>query len=143
MGMAPHLKCCGCCCSLQMGTAIATALYLVFLLFTGILSPVIWPSENVEQAKMFCAGTTAAYRKGDDINSALIPSITPHRRSLLPCCTRRSAHPAPDPAPLPDAQATTSATAPTSAPTTGTRCRRVPTRLACTVGSLTYCPSCS
>ena len=78
MGMAPHLKCCGCCCSLHMGTAIGTAMYIGFLLLFGIVLPMaLTPPSTVEQAKMFCAGTTPAYRLGDGINSALTPSITP------------------------------------------------------------------
>ena len=76
MGMAPHVKCCGCCCTLHMGAMIGTALYIVYLLVTTIVFPLIWQSRGVDEAKAFCKGTTPAYRKGNDQNSALPPSIT-------------------------------------------------------------------
>ena len=88
MGIPPHVKCCGCCCSLHNGTAIGTGLYIAYLLLAGVVLPVVFWPEDVEQAKAFCAGTTPAYRQGNDINSALT------RQSL---CARRSAHPAPAP----------------------------------------------
>ena len=123
MSIPPHVKCCGCCCSLHNGTAIGTGLYIAYLLLAGVVLPVVFWPEDVEQAKAFCAGTTPAYRQGNDINSALT------RQSL---CARRSAQPAPDPASLPGVQATTCVTAPTSAPTTGTRWIWMPARVACT-----------
>ena len=47
------------------------------------------PSRGITKPEAFCAGTTAAYRKGNGSNSALTPSITLH---LLGCpCTRRCA----------------------------------------------------
>ena len=113
---------------LQGGTAIGTGLYIAYLLLAGVVLPVVFWPEDVEQAKAFCAGTTDAYRKGDDTNSA------------LPSCTRRPTHPAPAPASLPVAQATTCVTAPISATTTGTRWSRPRLRLACTAGpSASFC----
>merc|ERR1740130_1287668 len=69
MGMAPHGKCCGCCCTLHMGAMIGTALYIVYLFVTTIVFPLIWQSRGVDEAKAFCKGTTPAYRKGNDQNS--------------------------------------------------------------------------
>ena len=97
MGMAPHIKCCGCCCTLHMGAMIGSALYIVYLLISVVVFPAIWPSPGVKEAKMFCSGTTAAYRKGNDVNSALTPSITLHpsithallHPSIRAACTRR------------------------------------------------------
>ena len=84
MGIPPHVKCCGCCCSLHIGTAIGTGLYIAYLLLMVVVFPylllmvVVFPAvfwrdgvEQLEQAKAFCAGTTPAYRQGNDINSAL------------------------------------------------------------------------
>ena len=74
MGIPPHVKCCGCCCSLHIGTAIGTGLYIAYLLLMVVVFPaVFWRDgvEQLEQAKAFCAGTTPAYRQGNDINSAL------------------------------------------------------------------------
>ena len=78
MGMAPHLKCCGCCCSLYMGAMIGTGLYIVLEILFTIIFPLIWQSRGVDEAKAFCKGTTVTYREGDDVNSALTPSITLH-----------------------------------------------------------------
>ena len=129
MGVPPHTKCCGCCCNLHVGTMIGTGLYVALLfIFTVILPAIFGGQEGVDQAKAFCAGTTDAYRKGNDDNSA------------LPSCTRRPTHPAPAPASLPVAQATTCVTAPISATTTGTRWSRPRLRLACTAGpSASFC----
>ena len=76
MGMAPHLKCCGCCCSLYMGAMIGTGLYMLFSLVTGVIVPLAWVQRDTTEAKAFCKGTTVTYREGNDINSALTPSIT-------------------------------------------------------------------
>ena len=132
MGMPPHTKCCGCCCNLHIGTIIGTGLYLALLFILTVILPATGlGQQGVDEAKAFCDGTTAAYRKGNDINSA------------LPSCTRRSTHPAPAPASLPGAQATTCVTAPISAPTTGTRWRWTRPRLACTAGpSASFCSCC-
>ena len=76
MGMPPHIKCCGCCCTLHMGAMIGTGLYILFLLATGVILPLAWVQRDTKEAKAFCKGTTAAYRLGNDANSALTPSIT-------------------------------------------------------------------
>ena len=78
MGMAPHVKCCGCCCTLHMGAMIGTGLYIALEIVFTIVFPLIWQSRGVDEAKAFCAGTTAAYRIGNDDGSALIPLITLH-----------------------------------------------------------------
>jgi len=52
-----------------MGAMIGSALYIVYLLISVVVFPAIWPSPGVKEAKMFCSGTTAAYRKGNDVNS--------------------------------------------------------------------------
>ena len=83
MGIPPHVKCCGCCCSLHIGTAIGTGLYILLLLIFTVILPATFEPEGVDEAKAFCAGTKDAYRQGNDVNSA------------LPFCTRRSTHPAP------------------------------------------------
>ena len=69
MGVPPHTKCCGCCCNLHVGTMIGTGLYVAFLFIVTIILPAIFGQEGADQAKAFCAGTTDAYRKGDDTNS--------------------------------------------------------------------------
>ena len=131
MGIPPHVKCCGCCCSLHIGTAIGTGLYILLLLIVTVIFPAISEPEGVDEAKAFCAGTTDAYRQGNNENSA------------LPFCTRRSEHPAPASASLPGAQATTCVTAPISAPIpTGTRWSRPRPRLTCAVGPSASCCSC-
>ena len=78
MGMPPHIKCCGCCCTLHMGAMIGTGLYMLFSLVTGVIVPLAWVQRDTTEAKAFCKGTTAAYRKGNDYGSALTPSITLH-----------------------------------------------------------------
>ena len=78
MGMAPHIKCCGCCCTLHMGAMIGTGLYILFLLATGVILPLAWVQRDTSEAKAFCKGTTVAYRVGNDDGSAQIPSITLH-----------------------------------------------------------------
>jgi hypothetical protein len=52
-----------------MGAMIGTGLYIVLEIFFTIISPLIWQSRGVDEAKAFCKGTTLAYREGDDINS--------------------------------------------------------------------------
>ena len=78
MGMPPHIKCCGCCCPLNVGVIIGTSLYILFILITSFVLPATSPPSDIEHAKAFCKGTTPAYRKGDDVNSAPTPSITLH-----------------------------------------------------------------
>lgn len=69
MPVSPHDKCFGCCCSLHTGVLIGTALYMLYLLVTGVVLPLAWPKEPIDWAKAFCTGTTAEYRKGDSVNS--------------------------------------------------------------------------
>ena len=78
MGMAPHVKCCGCCCTLHMGAMIGTGLYILLEIVFTIIFPLIWQPRGVKESKAFCKGTTVEYRKGNDVNSALTPSITLH-----------------------------------------------------------------
>ena len=66
---------------------LVSAFYVTQLAIVLVLS--LSPSRGITQPEAFCAGTTAAYRKGNGSNSALTPSITLH---LLGCpCTRRCA----------------------------------------------------
>ena len=66
---------------------LVSAFYVAQLAIVLVLS--LSPSRGITQPEAFCAGTTAAYRKGNGSNSALTPSITLH---LLGCpCTRRCA----------------------------------------------------
>ena len=88
----------------------------------------LWNLGGITQPEAFCAGTTAAYRKGNGSNSALTPPYTLRPPiSLAPVdhpCTRFGA------------QASTRATAPTSAAArTGPTCRRMPRRLVCSTRS--------
>jgi len=69
MGMPPHIKCCGCCCSLNVGVMIGSGLYIAFLLIFSFVLPFTGTQEDIEHAKAFCAGTTAVYRKGDEFGS--------------------------------------------------------------------------
>ena len=105
MGMPPHIKCCGCCCPLNVGVMIGSGLYIAFLLIFSFVLPFTGTREDIEHAKAFCAGTNAAYRKGDEFGSALAP--IDHQKSLRLPSTRTR---------LPVyAQVTTCAMAPTSA----------------------------
>ena len=138
MGMAPHIKCCGCCCTLHMGAMIGTVLYAL-LMVIFLCMGFAWQSRGIKQPAAFCKGTTAAYRFGDDVNSALTTSIALHPSITLPCWTRRSAQPAPASVSRLDAQASTSAMAKTSAPApTGTKCRRMLMRATCLATSCKF-----
>eukprot|EP00964_Phaeocystis_antarctica_P145494 scaffold111568_cov57-Phaeocystis_antarctica.AAC.3 len=84
MGMPPHIKCCGCCCSLNVGVMIGSGLYIAFLLIFSFVLPFTGTQEDIEHAKAFCAGTTAVYRKGDEFGSALAPIDHQHHSASLP-----------------------------------------------------------
>ena len=82
--MPPHIKCCGCCCSLNVGVMIGSGLYIAFLLIFSFVLPFTGTQEDIEHAKAFCAGTTAVYRKGDEFGSALAPIDHQHHSASLP-----------------------------------------------------------
>eukprot|EP00964_Phaeocystis_antarctica_P130249 scaffold94130_cov69-Phaeocystis_antarctica.AAC.2 len=102
-------------------TPLAYSVLYVFLYgsFVVLHEKAYWTSRGIGQPEAFCAGTTAAYRKGNGHDSALTPFTTLHP-SMRATCARLGA------------QASTRATAPTSATApTGPRCRRMLRRLAC------------
>ena len=51
-----------------------TTFFLIQLAAMLVLN--FWHLGGITQPEAFCAGTTAAYRKGNGSNSALAPSIT-------------------------------------------------------------------
>ena len=122
MGMPPHIKCCGCCCSLNVGVMIGSGLYIAFLLIFSFVLPFTGTQEDIEHAKAFCAGTNTAYRTGNEFGSALAPIDHQHHSAhlapALPLCAQAT----------PCAMAPTSALAPTG--TTWSRRRKRLTRIA-------------
>ena len=104
---------------------LAYSVLYVFLYTTFVSLNPPGSSRGIAQPEAFCAGTTAAYRKGNGHDSALAPSITLHPSMALHPLMRATCA-------WLGAQASTRATAPTSATaTTGPRCRRMLRRLAC------------
>ena len=100
-------------------TPLTCSVLYVFLYTTFLVLNLHWTSRGIAQPEAFCAGTTAAYRKGNGHDSALTPFTTLHP-SMRATCARLGA------------QASTRATAPISATApTGPRCRRMLRRLAC------------
>eukprot|EP00964_Phaeocystis_antarctica_P105585 scaffold70581_cov64-Phaeocystis_antarctica.AAC.1 len=123
--MPPHNVCSRCVSSplpiVSTHPRVVTTFFLIQLAAMLVLH--VWHLGGITQPEAFCAGTTAAYRKGNGSNSALTPPIT-LRPPISPApvdypCTRFGA------------QASNRATAPTSAAArTGPTCRRMPRRLA-------------
>ena len=110
-----------------MGSMIGSGLYAVLMVIFLVMY-LTWKQADIAYGKAFCAGTTAAYRKGDAVNSALA-----HQSR-----TKHSTHSA-TVASCFGAQASTSAMAPTSAKTpSGTTCRELRWSLAFMVSSLTF-----
>ena len=70
--------------------AIAT-FFLVQLTAMFVLN--MWHLGSITQPEAFCAGTTAAYRKGNGSNSALTPPHTPHPPITPPPVDARNMHP--------------------------------------------------
>ena len=96
--MPRPMKCCGLSCLDLAFLLCSCSLLGISLCVFGIFSATFvvmafrWPSGDIEQAEAFCAGTTAAYRKGNGSNSVLTPSITlrapthPPMRIVHPVC---------------------------------------------------------
>ena len=121
----PHNKCWRSAHRLLAGCPHPLDVSLFYVLqFWCVIGLNILTSGSIKLPEAFCAGTTAAYRKGNGSNSALSPSTTLHP-PITPAlvdhpCTRFGP------------QASTRATAPTSATArTGPTCRRMPRRLSC------------
>ena len=66
---------------------LVSALYVAQLAIVLVLN--VSSSRGITQPQAFCAGTTAAYRKGNGSNSALAPSNTLHLLDS-PCIARRA-----------------------------------------------------
>ena len=75
---------------LSVTYALMCALFLSLLASRLVPTLTVW--RGIGQPEAFCAGTTAAYRKGNGTNSALTPLITP--APIGQSCT--FAQPAPD-----------------------------------------------
>ena len=71
------------------GARVASASVTCALIYVLGLLGLGLSSRGIGQPEAFCAGTTAAYRKGNGTNSALTPLITP--APIGKPCTRRSA----------------------------------------------------
>eukprot|EP00964_Phaeocystis_antarctica_P084348 scaffold53099_cov48-Phaeocystis_antarctica.AAC.1 len=88
----PHNKCWRSAHRLLAGCPHPLDVSLFYVLqFWCVIGLNILTSGSIKLPEAFCAGTTAAYRKGNGSNSALTPSITCIRRSPL--------HPSITPAP--------------------------------------------
>ena len=70
-----HKKCC-CCWLSPVEDRILLVSVMLVLQLAFVLMLNVSPSRSITQPEAFCAGTTAAYRKGNGSNSALAPSIT-------------------------------------------------------------------
>jgi len=51
-----------------MGSMIGTGLYALLMVVFSVMN-LAWASRGIKQPEAFCAGTTGAYRKGNDVNS--------------------------------------------------------------------------